>query len=208
MTKLHFFARFATALAVPALCGVALAQDLATAPAIGYKDTFQTNYTNSFVPSLGLVTITNGGSNTLTSLTLFGEPPIGSADICASIYNFKPDGTFINCCSCKVPANGLITLTGNNLFSPSAGSVAASGALVKLMASVAPAAPGVCSATQVPQGTTGPGGFAAGMGATAIHSLGFTETPFLQQPLGSNEVNKIVNLCRASAARCSCANPQ
>jgi len=209
MTRSHFALRIATAFAVTALCGVALAQDPATPPAIGFKDTFQTNYTNALLPSLPWVTLTNGGTNTVPSLVLFGEPPIASADICVNIYTFKPDSTFINCCSCKVPSNGTLTLTGSLLYGAGANAIAATGSLVKLMTSVAKAPPAVCDPTVVPAGTGVPGGFGSGLGATAFHSIGLsgTETQFLPQPLGSAEVNKIVNLCKASAARCSCSAP-
>src|SRR5437763_12061020 len=153
--------RFVAALAAPMFCMVAFAQEAAMPPAIGYKDTFQINYPSSFIATLPLVYATNPGFHAAGLGVLgFTVPPEMPGDICVNIYTYRPDQTFINCCSCKLSSNGLLSLTGNNLFPGIGGSVSASGAVVKLLATVARAAPSVCDPTVTPLGSGSPGGYA------------------------------------------------
>lgn len=48
------------------------------------------------------IRITNSGAN--------GGVAQGTK-ICASVYAFSPDGTMLDCCSCPVPPNGLVSLS-------------------------------------------------------------------------------------------------
>lgn len=92
--------------------GVAIAQEPATAPAIGYEDTFQMHY----LPSMAAGTFVN-----ISNAGFHIEPPAtpGTGVICADIYTVQPDEQPRNCCTCPVTANAIRSLLGTD-FAPSA----------------------------------------------------------------------------------------
>lgn len=201
----HLRFRLCAASAFAAVLSTAcFAQEPATGGALGYKDSFQINYTNAFLPSLPLVYASNPGFHE-PGFVPVGFPP--SADMCVNVYTYRPDATFINCCSCRVPANTLLIFTGNSLFPGVASSVASTGAVVKLVTTLSKGAPTPCDPTSNPiqVGLGTPGGYSSGLRAWGNHSLNLTEAKFEPAPLGPGEQLKLINACVANPSnRCNC----
>ena len=73
--------RLVTATVVLFSCSAGFSQDTASWPAIGYKDSFQVNFTNANL--LGAETVLS-----FTNLGVHNAPP-GNGDICVNIYVFN-----------------------------------------------------------------------------------------------------------------------
>src|SRR5262249_18476991 len=103
---------FLLLVAVVVSVSVGFAQEPATAPAIGYEDTYQLNY----LPSMAAGTFVN-----ISNAGFHIEPPAtpGTGYICADIYSFNPNEEPRNCCTCPVTANAVRHLLGTD-FAPSA----------------------------------------------------------------------------------------
>jgi hypothetical protein len=189
---------------------VASAQDPATAPAFGYKDSYQINVTGNVLFADSIVNITNAGNH-----------PGGHGYICANVYVFDPDEQMISCCTCPVSRNGVKSLSaqGDLVWNTLTGIVPSS-ITIKLVATVPPGgpiAPQTCDPTVLPASNVFPplptspgplgtnGGFAAGMRAwaTHIHSVSSlsgpiqfgTETEFSQVPLNRMELVTLAQFC-------------
>lgn len=188
------------AVALMTVAGAVFAQELAQAPAIGYKDSYQLDY----LDIRGTVYFTNAGSHA------FPSNPVTSSDICVSAYVFRPitdspEGplgtTLDTCCSCRVAPNTLGSIP----------MVLQGPVVVKLVATI-PARPpsGRCDPTLVPnQGLGAPLGYAAGMRAWSVSqptvlSEQLSSSRFVKIPLGQGEQARLSQLCAASTNRCMC----
>jgi hypothetical protein len=189
------YLRLLAPLAIVAFSSLVLAQEPATAPALGYTDSYQIDY----APSLA-----TGTSVNLTNAGVYDNGSGGGGDICVNVYTWQPDEQPRNCCSCRVSPNAVWHLTGADLLNSAFGppSPTFTNISIKLVATRPPAG-GDCtnSAGTMPSGNGVAGGFASGMRAwsTKVHSAGsttfYTETKFSDAPLSFGEETKLVNTC-------------
>jgi hypothetical protein len=190
------YVRLLAALAIVAFSSVALAQEPATAPALGYVDSFQIDYTPSLAAGTA-VNLTNAGFHAGTTAT--------GGDICVNVYTWQPDEQPRNCCTCRVSPNAVRSLNASDLLASAFGppSPTFSNFSIKLIATRPPTG-GACDAGAMPTGNGTPGGFAAGMRAwaTKVHTTAptggttfYTETKFSNAPLGMGELQKLVGAC-------------
>jgi hypothetical protein len=189
--------RLLAALATIVFSSVAFAQVTATAPALGYEDSYQVNYVSN-LPTGTFVNFTNAGVHG-------GLSPAG--DICINVYTYDPDEQPRNCCSCRLTPNATKSLTGadlvgNPLFpgTPTPSLVIKIVATLPTGAATATAPNTGCNAANVPGANGAAGGFASGARAWATHwhvspfPFG-TETEFSRAPLSGNELSKLTSVC-------------
>src|SRR5271165_582476 len=99
----HMFRAFIFSAALFAFVSLASAQDPATAPAYGYKDTYQVNVMGNLNFADSVVNITNAG--------VYSG---GHAYICANVSVFDPNETMIACCTCPVSKDGVRSLSAQS----------------------------------------------------------------------------------------------
>lgn len=221
---LDMLSRVVVTLAFSALVTSSLAQDTATPPALGYKDSFQTNYLNFEIgesaPRLVLIA-TNMGFHGAGGT--WNVPADG--DICMQMYTFNWwTGDLLNCCSCRIWPNSLRRFREFDFPGPGGEGGSVHGTLlVKLIATRYLTAPPprqtrtgcdpLPSASEVVTQD-----FATGMRAWGNHN--YTAQPgnqwlapagaaFSPGPLGAAELNKLNGLCSAllrsqPSMKCSC----
>jgi hypothetical protein len=195
---------------------VVSAQEPAVAPALGYEDTFQINYTANLNLADSVINLKNAGYH---KQTLFGH-----GYLCANVYAFDAAEELISCCSCPLTANSLRSLSvRNDILSNTLTPAIPTSIDVKIVwttplkdtehpdcnASVSPAGPPPstgCLALAVPQaGAVKPNCYASGGRAwmTHIHAgpnpapanLSMTEDRFTNVPLSQNEEGILQLLC-------------
>src|SRR4051794_39649417 len=150
--------RLLAALAIIVFSNVAFGQVVATAPALGYTDSYQVNYVSN-LPTGTFVNFTNAGVHG-------GLTPAG--DICVNVYTWDPDEQPRNCCSCRLTPNATKSLTGADLTGNPLFPGAATPSLVVKIVATLPTTAG-CNAAAVPTGNGVAGGFASGARAWATH---------------------------------------
>lgn len=186
--------RFIMVMGLVTFSGAVFGQEAAYPPAIGYKDTHQTDY----LDIRGTVNFTNAGFY-----------PLPARDICVNAYVFAPTATspdgeagarLTACCSCRVAPNALGSFTP--VFS---------GPIVVKLVSTLPTRVGApCDPTQVPNAPPGtPGGHATGMRAWSISqptvlSEQLSTSPFVPIPLGDTQQAKLAQGCAMIPTRCLC----
>jgi len=188
---------------------VASAQEPATAPALGYEDTFQINFIANLDKADSFVDLTQAGFHTTTNF--------GHGYMCDNIYVFSPDEQLISCCTCPKSANALWSLSArNDLISNTLTPGVPTSIVVKIIETTPPGGPEAretCNAAVLPTanvlGGTGAGyvggAFATGgrAWATNYHVTSVaggtfaygTQTRFEAVPLGTFELEKIRLLC-------------
>jgi hypothetical protein len=126
-----------------------------------------------------------------------GQDPAG--DICANVYVFAADQQLIECCTCALTPNHLMTLSGKtDLIANNLTPGVANGITVALLVTANPTgSPAACDASAVTAANLTVGLRAYG---TTIHALptgsyGVTETPFSPVPLSASELMKMDQFC-------------
>lgn len=202
--------RFLTALAVVGLCSIVCAQVPATAPALGYDDSFQMDmFPNSAVIGDGLLIVSNSGFHANPAF------PVTTSDICVNAYVFNVDASMQTCCNCRVNANALRGIIG---LLPT-GTAANPNIMVKLTATLPRRVNTTTTQCDPPtvqaNSSLGiPGGFASGMRAWSVTfsslivvPFGIDKVEFAKSPLGSNEYSRITRQCALlgpSVPPCQC----
>lgn len=142
------------------------------------------------------VSITNTGASSTVAF------PTQNGTLCANIYVFSPDSTQLACCSCSVPANGLVSAAVKQSLlstSPIRPLSVAPSVVVKMMASTGTG--GVCNAATV---GTGANVLATGLLAwnTGVISSGTeppaffpTKTSFVPSTLSAAELTRLTTTC-------------
>src|SRR5439155_17883357 len=141
--------------------GVCFAQDPATQPAIGYKDSYQGNFINNIQqapPQTPLVNLINMGL--YAQLPNQFQPNQANGDICVNVYAFSQAGTLQTCCSCRVPPNGAVGLTPASLGTTV---VQNNYSVLKVMSTLPLTNTSTCDATVQPSSPGAAGGLASGM---------------------------------------------
>jgi len=188
-------------LAAIALSSVAFAQS-ATNVASAPSDVFQITYAANLNVGDSFINFTNSGATTdsITSCaddgTFCGNVagPGTAQNLCINLYTFDPQEELIDCCTCSVTPNGLVSLSViKSLISNPLTPAIPTSVVVKAVAST-----GACNASQI--GTRAHGLLAWG---TTLHkntsiaasSYSVTETPFTQAVLTSAELAHITSFC-------------
>jgi hypothetical protein len=177
------------------------------------SQTYQVRYLTNLSLGDSSIRITNSGARGAAEPAGIDSSTTGA--ICANLYAFASDGTFLSCCSCPVTPNGLVTLSGReDLFSNTAEPTVSDSMVVKLLASVPQAGTSGCAgaAGGVTRATSTPG---AGQLTTGLHAWSTTiyaqpgtqptviEAPFVPATLGVvagsgsdvGELNRLTQLC-------------
>lgn len=181
------------------------AQEPATPPAVGYKDSFQLNVFAGLTEGVdSFVELTNAGFHKTI--------PLDHGNICVNVYVFNPDETLCSCCACPISQNSYAKLGVNILARcPVPAAATASGVFrftplnngtLKVVATT-PANPDArnCNPTQLQVGTllggTGatytPSAFAAGLRVWATNSA--SKTNFEKVALSPLERDNLNTLC-------------
>lgn len=164
------------------------------------NDAFQVQYIAN-VQSGGIINITNTGSSST-------GPKLGK--LCVNIYVFDPSEEILECCSCPVTPNGLVTVPPMGLVSNNLTREVPTSIVVKLVATQDDGPTATCDASTAGSSTAP---LAAGMRAwsTTLHvpptppviitpaaastNLSTTEDEFLNGGLSAAELSHITSFC-------------
>ena len=131
----------------------------------------------------------------------------GHGNVCADIYVFDANQEMIECCSCPITANGMLTLSlQNQLVGNPLTGVPADTGVVKIVSDGATAG-NACD----PQSITAPVNAAFRAFGTHAQAGAVTETLFLPAPLTTQEANflglacSFVNYLGSGRGVCSCS---
>lgn len=191
------------------LCSTGFAQRPATAPALGYEDSFQIGFFANGAVGGGAGSVffpfTNAGFHAGPAF-----PVANSSDICVNAYIIASDGAMASCCACRVPADAFVYIFDAPYSYPGPN------VTVKLISTLpARTAPGQpqsqCNARVPPPPSLlgAPLGYATGMRAwtesqSDLSSFFFYEKGlFSPAPLGDTELSRITQQCTL-ASQCSC----
>jgi hypothetical protein len=142
------------------------------------------------------VTFTNSGGSSSVAF------PTQNGTLCANIYVYSPDAIQASCCSCLVPANGLVSAAvKQSLLSvaPNRPLLTAPSLVVKVLASVASG--GQCNASTVGTGTnvlaTGLLASATGLAIAGTDPPAYfpTRTNFASATLSAAELVRMTTFC-------------
>ena len=168
---------------VMAISAFANGPDSADAP-------FQIRYASNLNIGDSYVNISNTGASITKSTP--------SGDLCVNVYAFSPDEQMIECCSCPVTPDGLVSLSvKKDLTDNPLTGVIVNSVVIKLLASAKPST-GSCDASNFT--TPAPGLTAWG---TTLHlnttdtSYTLTETPFTPATLSAGEHSNLASSCGA-----------
>jgi hypothetical protein len=159
---------------------------------------YQIRYASNLMLGESFINISNTGSSGGVTLQAGTSATVGGA-ICINIYSFTFDEQIVQCCSCPVTPNGLVSLgvskdlTQNPLNSRGI----PSNVVVKLVAtspiagSCSGSAAAITSATPLAQGMVAWG--------TTLHVVGgtlqLTETAFTPATPSASELNRLGSIC-------------
>jgi hypothetical protein len=188
-------------LATVALSSVAFAQSV-TNVASAASDVFQITYASNLNVGDSFLNFTNSGATTDSVTACAGDGtfcgnvagPGTSQNLCINLYTFDPQEELIDCCTCSVTPNGLVSLSVvKSLISNPLTPAIPTAVVVKAVAST-----GSCNASQV--GTLAHGLLAWGTTlhkntSTAAASYSVTETPFSQAAITAAELGHITSVC-------------
>jgi hypothetical protein len=206
--------RYLTTLAALALTSTVHANDAATPPALGYKDSYQLGYLYR-LGDVRFIRVVNAGFH---SPAPSFSPPV-TRDICVNVYQLRlhpfNGSVVLGCCSCRVaPLSFGVRVNVGVASGP-----------VSLIATRPAAGAPACSATRIPSSpaldasgnlVAVAGGFATGMRAWATYVDGnisipdaadLTESaPFLNAPLSADQLRGLVESCSQDplVGGCSC----
>ncbi len=195
---------------VVCLCSAGFAQEPATAPGIGYEDSFQVGlFTNGAVGGGGgsvFFPFTNAGFHAFPAF------PVTNSDICVNAYIIASSGSMASCCSCRVAPNSFTYILDAPYAYPG------SDVTVKLISTL-PAnpsrtpsgqAPSQCSPliSPSPSDLGVPLGYASGMRAwtesqSDLNYPFYEKAPFSPAPLGATELSNLTQQC-GTASQCTC----
>jgi len=188
------------ALAAVALSTVAIAQSV-TNVASSPSDVFQITYAANLNVGDSFINFTNSGATTNSNNcpsdgTYCGDVagPGTTQNLCINLYTFDPQEELIDCCTCNVTPNGLVSLSViKSLISNPLTPAIPTAVVVKAVAST-----GACNASQV-------GPLAHGLVAwsttlhqntsTASKTYSVTENPFSGAALTAAELAHITSFC-------------
>jgi len=148
---------------------------------------YHVRYTEGLSKADSRIHIVNTGARGGVSI-----PPGPGGEICANIYAFQPSGQMKDCCTCLVPADGLVSLSVRDNFLPNKGFKLTDALVFKLLSTVPVS--GTCPGAS----TTGAATLAPGMAAwaTTLYKKGpSTETPFTPSTLSAAELAKLAGQC-------------
>jgi len=148
---------------------------------------YQVRYAENLAKADARIRIVNTGARGGVSAT-----PGPGGEICANVYAFVPNGQMKACCTCLVPADGLVSLSVRDNFLPNKTLKTTDALVFKLLATVP------VSATCPGASTVGTATLAPGMAAWAntLDKKGpSTETPFTPSTLSAAELNKLAVQC-------------
>lgn len=148
---------------------------------------YQVRYTEGLSKADSRIHIVNTGARGGVSVT-----PGPGGEICANIYAFHSSGQMKDCCTCLVPADGLVSLSVRDNFLPNKAFKVTDALVFKLLSTVPVA--GTCPGAS----TTAVATLAPGMTAwaTTLEKKGqSTETPFTPSTLSASELAKLAGQC-------------
>ena len=187
-------------LAAVALSSVAFAQSVTNVASMP-TDVFQITYASNLNVGDSYINFTNSGATTNSNNcpddgTFCGNVAgMGtSQNLCINLYTFDPQEELIDCCTCSVTPNGLVSLSViKSLISNPLTPAIPTAVVVKAVASV-----GTCNASQVGPLAHGLLGWATTLHkntSTAAASYSVTETPFSQAAITAAELGHITSFC-------------
>src|SRR5262249_19581584 len=133
------------------------------------------------------IRIVNTGARGGVSVT-----PGPGGEICANIYAFQTNGVLKDCCTCLVPADGLVSLSVRDNFLPNKAFKTTDALVFKLLSTVRTA--GTCpGASTTASATLAPG--MAAWATTRDNKGPSTETPFTPSTLSAAELAKLATQC-------------
>jgi hypothetical protein len=168
------------------------------------SDSYQVNYYSGADGGRGTVRVINTGQ-----IGSPIDPATKQGTICADIYVFDNNQEMLNCCGCKVTANGLLTFdVFNQLLYRTLTTAQPPEGVVKIV-SARTAADGSCDATNIV--TPVESGLRAFETHVQVAAAATTETLFQTAPLTNTEQAFLGNACSfviylgSGQGKCKCA---